>query len=279
MRGRGLILAAAATACFASAAALVRLAAPLSPAQVAFGRMFLGAVLVGGWARLQGQPLLLRPGPLTLYGLIAALHFLLYIASLGLTTIAHALVLVNLSPVFVALLSRWVLGETLPPSRYPGIGLALLGVAVMTGFEPALTHRMLLGDLLALLSGLCYAVYSLAGRRERDRYPLLTYASGVYFAAALFLAPLALLAPLSTPALARAAVPVLLLALIPTALGHTLYNAALRLAPAPLVNLVATQEVTGGVLIGLLLLGEWPAEAAVLGGLLSLSGVILVLRH
>jgi len=271
-------VAALATVCFATAAPLVLLAPELTSAQVAFGRMLGGALLVALWASFRRQPLTWWSGRLMVYGLFAAAHFLLYIAALRLTSIANTLVLVNLSPVFVAILSRVVLGETLPPSRYPGIILALAGVALMVGFEPTLSARSLRGDALALLSGVTYAAYSLAGRRERQQYPLYAYAAGVYFAAALALAPAALSPPPGSRELVASFWPLFLLALIPTAIGHTLYNAALRRVPAVLANLVATQEVTLGVLLGVVVLAERPTPVAMAGGLISLIGVALVLK-
>ena len=70
---------------------------------------------------------------------------------------------------------------------------------------------------------------------------------------------------------------VLALGLLPLGLGHTLYNAALRRTPATQVNLIATQEVTGGVLLGVLLLGEIPSLSSVIGALITLLGIALVL--
>jgi drug/metabolite transporter (DMT)-like permease len=64
--------------------------------------------------------------------------------------------------------------------------------------------------------------------------------------------------------------------LLPLALGHTLYNAALRLTNATLVNLVATQEVTGGIILGILLLNEWPSLQSIIGVLITLLGIVLV---
>ena len=43
------------------------------------------------------------------------------------------------------------------------------------------------------------------------------------------------------------------------------------------VNLIATQEVTGGILLGILLLGEIPSLATLTGIGVTLVGIILVL--
>jgi drug/metabolite transporter (DMT)-like permease len=46
---------------------------------------------------------------------------------------------------------------------------------------------------------------------------------------------------------------------------------------ATTVNLVATQEVTGGVLLGALLLNEIPSPLTLVGIAVTLCGIILVL--
>ena len=154
--------------------------------------------------------------------------------------------------------------------------VAVLGVAILAGFEPAFSARMALGDLMAIGSAVMFGLYSVAGRSERDRYPLLTYAFGVYASAALWLTPIVLLEPGAHWGLTQA-LSVVALGVFPLALGHTLYNAALRRTHATYVNLIATQEVTGGVLLGALLLGEFPGPSTIAGILTTLGGIALVL--
>jgi drug/metabolite transporter (DMT)-like permease len=71
---------------------------------------------------------------------------------------------------------------------------------------------------------------------------------------------------------------VVALALFPLALGHMLYNAALRRLHASILNLIATKEVTGGILLAWLLPPEVPSWNAMVGADLTLIGVGLVLR-
>lgn len=312
-RERGLLLAALGTAFFSTSAVLVRLTAGYGPLEVASYRLLGGAAFVALFAVIGRTGLRLgdraggagaapvavtsgaaasargaaRPQLLAVVtaGLVAALHFAFYVGSLYRTTIAHSLVLVNLSPVLSVPLAALFLKEKFDLRRLPGVAGVVVGLAVMVGLEPSLTRGQLLGDLMAFLAALAYAVYSLIGRSQRsDQSPggLLAYTFWVYLIAGLALLPLAQgqrAFTLGPPPTTAGLVAILLLALLPTAAGHTLYNAALRRAGAVTVNLIATQEVTGGVLLGYLLLGETPSVQALVGGLITLGGLYLVLRR
>ena len=276
----GVAEAAAATLCFSTGAILVRWAGELSPVEVTSLRMLLGAVFVGAAAWAVGDPLriaLAEWARLLPIGLVAALHFLCFIACLAFTSVAHALTLTYTAPFFIVALSHLTLKEPLPRRALPGSIVTLAGIAVLAGFEPKLSQRMLFGDLLAVAAAVTFALYSILGRRERSRLPLLTYAGGVYLVAGLATGPFAaVFAAPSHPLRALAAV--FAMALVPSALGHTLYNAAIRRLHPSIPNLIATQEVTLGILLAWLILGESLTWNVVAGAVLTILGVGLVLR-
>jgi drug/metabolite transporter (DMT)-like permease len=211
-----------------------------------------------------------------LYGLFAALHFLCYVSSLSYTTVAHSLTLVYTSPLMLAFLSAIFLSEPLARRKLGGVVVTVVGLGILAGFESAFDRRMLWGDLLALGGALSFALYSIAGRSEREHYPLLTYTFGVYGMGALWLTPAAFLS--HTPAWGeQQLLSVVALGVFPLAVGHTLYNGALRRTHATYASLVATQEITLGVLLGALLLGEVPGPSTMLGVSIALGGIIMVL--
>jgi drug/metabolite transporter (DMT)-like permease len=276
----GLLLVGLAVLFFSISPVLVRwAAASLSSYEIAAGRLLLAGALVLSVAALRGESFasLTRWSMYVVIGLVAAVHFGAYIASLNFTTIAHSLALVYTAPIFSALLSWWVLGETLRPRQWLGIVIAVAGVAIMAGFEPHFDRAMLIGDALALLSAITFAVYSIAGRRQRHQASLLVYAGAVYLAGGLWLLPLAAANFSAGGYTLLALLSVVALAVIPLGIGHTLYNAALRRMRATTVNLIATQEVTGGILLGILLLNEIPSLATLAGIVVTLAGIILVL--
>ena len=276
---RGLVYVGIAVLFFSTSPVLIRwAAATLTAYEITAGRMVVAAAAVMGLALFQRHKLPPRRDwpKFAFFGLVTALHFGLYIASLAYTSIAHSLAIIYTAPVFVAIFSLIFLKEKLSPRQWVGIGVAVLGVAVLAGFEPHFTRRMLIGDLMALGSAIAFGIYSVAGRSQRDRYPLFVYAGSVYAVAALWLIPPAA-ASFSPDGYTWAAVgSVVFLGLFPLGLGHTLYNAALRRVSATYVNLIATQEVTGGIILGILLLGEYPTINSVIGALVTLAGIVLV---
>lgn len=265
-------------------------AKPFTPVEIAFWRLAIATLLVALMGLVTRQRLLLKRSEIPrfgFYGLVTALHFIFYIASLSFTTIAHSLSLTYTSPIWVTLFSVVVLREPLPLRKYVGVGIAVIGIAIMVGFEPNYTtcslsgtgRCMIVGDVMALLSGLCFAIYSIAGRGERDRHPLFRYTTNVYGLAALWLMPVALFLTFqhasSFPLTAIGAV--VALGVFPLGMGHTLYNAAVRKVHATYANLIATQEVTGGIILGILLVGQVPSVSTVIGVVVALGGIAGVL--
>lgn len=276
----GVSLALAAVVMFSTSPVFVLLAAPLSAFEITFGRLAIAAVLVIALGRLNGQSLLPARHDLPrflLFGLITALHFLSYVAALSFTTIAHALAVVYTAPIFVTLFSAWFLGEPIPRRKWAGVVVAVAGIAVLAGFEPRWSQRMLLGDLLALVSAITFGLYSVAGRSQRQRYGLFTYTGAVYGLAALWALPVVLFNIRPAGYNLGSLLALFLAGLVPLGLGHTLYNAALRRTHATVVNLIATQEVVGGILLGALFLNQVPQVNEIVGALIALLGIALVL--
>lgn len=278
---RGYLYAGAAVTLFSTSPVLVRWAGGVSPFEITFWRLLLATATVLAIARCTGRPIRASrcwSRRFALYGLVIALHFWLYIASLFYTSVAHSLALVYTAPLFIAGLSHVTLGESLTRRRWMGVGIGVLGVAVLTGFRPSATSGELLGDGLAVGSAAAFAVYSVIGRAQRAHTGLFEYAAGVYGWGAAWLLPPALLSFAGSRYDAGAAAALLGLGAGPLGTGHTLYNAALRRIPATAANLIATLEVVGGVALSALLLGEVPAAGAIAGTAIIFAGLVLVLR-
>jgi drug/metabolite transporter (DMT)-like permease len=177
----------------------------------------------------------------------------------------------------VAIFSALFLKESISARKWVGIFIVIVGVGVLAGFEPALNSKILLGDGLALVSAITFGLYSVAGRSQRELYPLLTYAFFVYLLAAIWMMPAAVLTFTPTGYHLKQILSILALGILPLGLGHTMYNAALRHMNATYANLIASQEVTGGIILGIIFLQEIPSLNALAGVIITLVGIVVVL--
>lgn len=277
---QGILFAALATFFLSTSPILARWAnLTLSSSEITAGRFLIGGLTILAFAFLKRQRF---PPPaewpkFSGFGLITTLHFLSYTASLEYTTIAHSLAIVYTAPIFVAFFSWLVLGERLTSRKWLGTLVVVAGVAILAGFEPSINRRMLFGDLLALCSALTFGLYSVAGRSQRNRYDLFVYAGVVYSLAALWTLPVAAATFRPSGYTVNAVASIAGLGLLPLAIGHTLYNAALRRVNATVVNLIATQEITGGILLGIWFLGEYPSVNTLIGVVVTLIGILMTL--
>jgi drug/metabolite transporter (DMT)-like permease len=212
-------------------------------------------------------------------GVILAVHFYTWIASLAMTSVAASVVLVTTHPLFVGLLSHFILKERLNRPMIIGMLIAFAGSFII-GIEDVGqgTHR-LVGDLLALVGGLAMAIYMLIGRRLRAQLSLLGYIFPVYGTAAVVLMIAALLTRSTMTGFAPLTWAwVLLMALFPQIVGHSSFNWALAHLPATYVSLTILAEPVGSVLLVWLILKEPPSWASVIGGILILGGIVLASR-
>jgi drug/metabolite transporter (DMT)-like permease len=213
-------------------------------------------------------------------GLWFAMNLGLLNSALLLTSAATATLLDNTAPIWVGVGAMLLFGERLRGRYWAGLGLALLGAAVVTGFNPTHGFAMNQGDLLAFVGAVFYAGYLLTTQRARRDLDALSYLWLVAAAAAVVLcvASVALRLPLLGYA-PRSYLALLAVGLISQIGGWLLISYALGhvTASAAVVILLAQPVVTG--LLSIPLLGEPLTARQVAGGLVVLAGIYLCLRR
>lgn len=262
-----------AIAAVSTAAVLVRLAPDVSPVAAALWRTAAVGVLLSPTLLTTRLTLARRdPALIMLSGLLLALHFWAWFASLGHTTVMRSTVLVCLTPIWAGLM-EWRLLRQAPPRRYwSGVVMAVLGVAVMSGLS--LGGASLIGDGLAIVGGMLSASYLLVGRMVRPRVPIGPYGSLICLSCAAWLLPAAWLTGSTLTGFAMTSWLALAgMALGPQLLGHIGLNYAVRYVPAATVAALLLLEPVGASILSALLLGEWPSATEILGGVLILVGV------
>ncbi len=259
---------------------------------VAAGRMGFSLVIVavallatGSWrqlARLSRRDLGVAVGA----GAMLAIHFWSWNASLNLTTVSASVVLVDMQPAIVGVLSIVWLHEHPTRRQWSGIAIAMAGAIVVALPDlmregAGLGSRGLLGDGLAFVGAIAGASYFVAGRKLRATLDLWPYVAVVYGACFLVL----VLAAQGTqvalvPQPPREWAIFAALALGPMLLGHTGFNYALRYVPAYVVNLALLGEPVGATILAAVLPGirELPNWGTVVGGALIIYGIARATR-
>ena len=141
----------------------------------------IGPIATGAWrlaiaalfliplaAAYDGKPALTRISPILIAaGLFFAIDMSFYHWSLGLTSIAHSTLIVNLAPLIALTAGCLMFGETLGTAKMLGLAASLGGAFLMTAVR-ADSAGTLAGNGLAAIGMLGYALYLIAVKRARD---------------------------------------------------------------------------------------------------------------
>ena len=248
-------------------AAFVTLA--LAPAVLWKARTELARMPVRTWALVAAS------------GVLLGLHFCAWIASVQLTTVAAASVLVTTSPLWIGLLGALGVGDRPGRRTVWAIGAGTLGavlIGVSGGGGGPLPPSPLFGNALALGAAVLVAVYFLVGRSVRQSVSFLAYFGPVNAVAALTAAAVCVATgtPIGLPT--NALMWVAVMAFGPGLLGHGSFAFALEFVPASTLGLLALAEPVLASVIALALFGETPGAVAVAGMFAVLASIAAAVR-
>lgn len=217
----------------------------------------------------------------TLSGICLALHFLTWFESLKWTGVAVSTVLVSTEVIFCALGFALFLKGKIPRLGVAAIALAFLGSVVLALSDGGGGNgrSALYGDLLSLAGAVFVALYTLIGRVERDHMSTTVYTFFTYLSSFLTLLLLDLIT--GTPVVGyppREWVIGLLLAVVCTLLGHSLFSWSLKYLSPSYVSAAKLCEPVFATVLAVPLFGELPGPVQAAGGILVLAGVLLYTR-
>jgi len=142
---------------------------PLTQAAI---RSTVAALLIVGWCRLRGIPMLRRDGTLwfgAAAGVLFAAEFILIYQGLLYTTATRATLFIYLAPFIVVLGSRIVLpADRFSPWQWLGLALSFAGMLIAFGVPtPALDPHQLTGDLMMVGAAVFWAATTLLIKASR----------------------------------------------------------------------------------------------------------------
>ncbi|WP_050616164.1 DMT family transporter [Bacillus testis] len=211
-------------------------------------------------------------------GIFLAFHFILWFESLRYTSVASSTVLVTIQPLFAFVGAFLFFKESISMKGIISGLIAIAGSFIISWGDFKISGMALFGDVLALIACGLITAYLLIGQDVRRRITLVAYTFLVYSASSivLFLYVLIRKQPLLH-------YPVsdwmyfLLLALIPTLLGHTLFNWSVRWISATTISMAILLEPIGAAILAYFVLDETVAITQAIGGIIVIAGLCLFL--
>lgn len=192
---------------------------------------------------------------------------LLFVLANKMTTAANAILLQYTAPVYIALLSSWLLQERVTALDWATIGLVMIGMALF--LLDGLSAGNWLGNIVALMSAACYALMTILLRKQRDASPYESVLLGNLLAALIGLPALIGQRP-SVQSLLWLS----LMGMFQLGLAYVLFAKATRHVTAMEIVLITAIEPLLNPLWVVLLIGERPSFLAMIGGAIVLSAVV-----
>ena len=259
---------------------LMRVAVPeLGAFAVAFVRVAVGALVLLPLVLFRGslRALIRDTRSLVFVGVTgAAMPFALFAYAAFTVPSGVAAVLNATAPTFTALIASLWMNEKMSRTVWAGMGLGLLGVAVLVSDRVSLDSLGAIPAMLAcLLAASLYAVsVNFTRARLRSVDPLVV-AAGMQTFAALALAPLALATWSEEPASTGAWVCALVLGLVCTGFALIVYFGLVqRVGPSRAVTVTFLVPVFG-MLFGAVFLGEQLSLTMLVGAVIVLVGTAM----
>nr|QNO47929.1 hypothetical protein DBNCDMDK_00017 [Methanosarcinales archaeon ANME-2c ERB4] len=200
-----------------------------------------------------------------------------YFISVKHTTVAIAVLLLYTAPIYVTLLSPLLLKEPVTRRSLSALVLSMVGVILViqpgTVFQD-MDSMYAIGLLCGLISGLLYACMILTSRYLKSYY------TGTAQAAWAIIITLVIFLPYSTAISFGVLLDnlhlLILLGLLPTAAGLTLYFSGLAYVRAQNASIIALLEPASAVVIAAIILSQPITPSVLVGGGLILLGALMV---
>ena len=229
-------------------------------------------------------------GFMVLYGLTLAIFNSMWTFSVQYNGAAVATVMAFSSPAMTAILSRIVFKEQFSRIKILSIMLSLGGIFLVSGaYDPSAWNLNPLGIIFGLISGLMFALYNLEGKHasdtDIDSWTALLYSFAFATVFLLFFnlgndlfitgkAPFADMNWLGNSVSGWGLL--FFLGVAPTLGGFGLYTLSIRYLSPTTSNLIATLEPAFTAIWAYFLLNEILTSPQLIGGMLVLTGVILL---
>lgn len=227
------------------------------------------------------KSLVIRPRDLWMFagtGIISLeLFSLFYFYTLRHIEVSIAAVLLYTSPAFVICLSAVFFKEKITPRKLLALGLTLLGCILVSGIAGAAapSPRYIVSGLL---SGFCYALYSIFGVVALKRYSSLTVTFYTFLLAAIGIAPFVDFAHMAAALTSQPYMPLFMVCfgLVTGLLPYLFYTVGLAHTDAGKAAVCAALEPVMAAVFAFIILHEAVSLSTVFGMAFVIGGIVVI---
>lgn len=203
-------------------------------------------------------------------------------AGTKLSTAAAGALITSATPAFIVLFAWWILHERTSGRQWIGLGIATIGVLIVSllGDQPVTeaATNPLLGNLLLIVAAVSWALYSVLVKLNSQKYTALAITLAVTALGIPIVAPVAVI-ELQTQSIGvltpSAVLGILYIGIGSTAIAFFLWNKSFELLDAATASLFFFAQPVVGTLLSAIFRGEQLGWSFFVGGALILLGALL----
>jgi drug/metabolite transporter (DMT)-like permease len=240
---------------------------------------FAVAVLLKHRAELRSLTMKQAAGCM-LGGLFLAGHYFSLFTAVNNTTIASAVMLCNISPIIILLITALIFREKTTAKAVIGVVIALAGATIITGGDYSFAGKAIFGDVMAVFGALFYALYFLVGRRMRKEINAPVYVFFVFTTCwAVFLIGMFATGTPFTGYSAKDFIILFIFAMVCSIGAHAVFNWCLAHVSPLYISTIETGEAIFAAILAALIFGEIPTLWQWIGGGVTICGLLYYNYH
>lgn len=248
----------------------------LPPEQIILFRAILAVVFIYTFCRYKKFNLRIADRQdikvVLLCGVFFGIHWVTYFYALKLSSVAIGMLSIYTYPVITSFLEPLVLKTKFQKAHIALAVLVLTGVYFLVP-EVSFKNQHFIAVLFGVTSAFFYALRNILMKPKVAKYN----------GSVLMLYQLVIIVFIMSPLLFKAdftlvkeqLLPIAFLALVTTAIGHTLLLMSFKHFSATTASIMSSVQPIYGILMGVVFLGEFPAWHTIIGGMLILSAVFI----
>lgn len=249
----------------------------ISPLIIVLGRVFVSAIFIFLWLKIKNESLKLNSKEdiksLIVNGVLLAIHWTTFFASIQLSNVAIGLLTFSTFPVFVSFFKPIINKEKIRAKEILFGFITIVGILFIVPLNDVLSDTMT-GALIGVFSGGVYSVFTIFNEKLVQTYTGRKVAFYEQVVATIFLLPsLFIIRPLIT---GQDIFFIVILGTIFTGFAHTIFINGLKNVSAYMASIITMIEPLYSIVLAYIFLGEVLNLGTFIGGFIILSTVVII---